>query len=356
MNTKNIRIKDIAQLAGVSVGTVDRVLHNRGRVSDDALKKVLSVLDQIDYKPNLIARTLGANKTYKIAALIPNPDQDPYWASSKSGINQAEAEWLRYGVTVQHFFFNLYDKNMFTEVAKRVTDSEPDGILVAPIFYHETLPFFDEFQRKQIPYVLFNTNIHEVHPLTFIGQDLYQSGRLGAELMHLSQNGQSGILAVLHVNEDLGNSVHLAEKEKGFREYFLDKDQNGFQVKTLNVTSPENPTFAKELLQLISDKQLKGIFVSTSKATAIIASFLEKHDRKEVKLIGYDMLEENIQYMKKGVIDFLINQNPKRQAFLGINHLVGQLILHKNPPPSELLPLEIISRENLGSYLTSGIH
>jgi len=59
MNTKNIRIKDIAQLAGVSVGTVDRVLHNRGRVSEEALKKVLSVLDQIEYKPNLIARTLG---------------------------------------------------------------------------------------------------------------------------------------------------------------------------------------------------------------------------------------------------------------------------------------------------------
>jgi LacI family transcriptional regulator len=356
MNTKNIRIKDIAQLAGVSVGTVDRVLHNRGRVSDDALKKVLAVLDQIDYKPNLIARTLGANKTYRIAALIPNPDQDPYWASSKSGINQAEAEWLRYGVTVEPFFFNLYDKNTFTEVATRVTESEPDGILVAPIFYHETLPFFEQFKTKGIPFVLFNTNIHEIQPLCFIGQDLYQSGRLGAELMHLSQNGKSGFLAVLHVNEDLGNSVHLAEKEKGFREYFDDKDQKKFEIKTLNLTSPDNPSFEKELLQLIKDSQLRGLFVSTSKATAIIASFLEKHDRNDLKLIGYDMLEENINYMKKGVIDFLINQNPKRQAFLGINHLVGQLILHKNPPANELLPLEIISRENLASYLSSGIH
>jgi LacI family transcriptional regulator len=356
MNTKNIRIKDIAQLAGVSVGTVDRVLHNRGRVSDDALKKVLAVLDQIDYKPNLIARTLGANKSYRIAALIPNPDQDPYWASSKSGINQAEAEWLRYGVTVQPFFFNLYDKNTFTEVATRVTESEPDGILVAPIFYHETLPFFEQFKAKGIPFVLFNTNIHEIQPLCFIGQDLYQSGRLGAELMHLSQNGKSGFLAVLHVNEDLGNSVHLAEKEKGFREYFDDKSPNGFEIKTLNLTSPDNPSFEKELLQLINDKEIRGLFVSTSKATALIASYLEKHKRKDLKLIGYDMLEENIEYMKKGVIDFLINQNPKRQAFLGINHLVGQLILHKNPPANELLPLEIISRENLASYLSSGIH
>ena len=125
MNSKNIRIKDIAQLAGVSVGTVDRVLHERGRVSEDALKKVTAVLEQIDYKPNLIARTLGANKTYRIAALIPNPQQDPYWASSKSGISQAEAEWLRYGVTVQPYFFNLYDKNSFRDVAESVKKRGP---------------------------------------------------------------------------------------------------------------------------------------------------------------------------------------------------------------------------------------
>ncbi|NJM25778.1 MAG: LacI family transcriptional regulator [Bacteroidia bacterium] len=79
MNRKNIRIKDIARLAGVSVGTVDRVLHNRGRVSEDALNKVMKILEEIDYKPNLIARTLGSNKIYKIAVLMPDPSRDPYW-------------------------------------------------------------------------------------------------------------------------------------------------------------------------------------------------------------------------------------------------------------------------------------
>jgi LacI family transcriptional regulator len=356
MNVKNIRIKDIAQLAGVSVGTVDRVLHNRGRVSEEALKKVLAVLEQIDYKPNLIARTLGSNKTYKIAALIPNPDQDPYWASSKSGISQAEAEWLRYGVTVQAYFFNLYDKNSFKEIAQEVKNNNPDGILVAPIFYHETLPFFEQFKADGIPYVLFNTNIPEVAPLSFIGQNLFQSGKLGAELMYLAQNGESGLLAVLHVNEDLDNSVHLAEKEKGFREYFLEKNQPGYDVKTYNLYSPNDPSFESQLLPLLNDNRTKGIFVSTSKGTTIIASFLDKHNRGDIKLIGYDMLEENIRYMKKGIINFLINQNPKRQAFLGINHLVGHLILHKEAPASDLLPLEIISKENLESYLSSGIH
>ncbi len=356
MHAKNVRIKDIAQLSGVSVGTVDRVLHNRGRVSEDALKKVLTVLEQIDYKPNLIARTLGSNKVYRIAVLVPDPRQDPYWAASKAGIDEAEMEWHRYGVHVVPYFFNLYDKNSFREVAERVTQNPPDGLLIAPIFYHETLPYFKRFHSLGIPYVLVNTNIEQAGSLSFIGQNLYESGRLGGELMHLSQHGASGVLAVLHMNEDLDNSVHLAEKERGFREYFEQKKTNAFEVRTLNLHNPSDSTFEEQLSALLQEPPLKGIFVSTSKGTYMMASFLERHHHGVIKLIGYDMLEENISYMKKGVIDFLINQNPKRQAFLGINHLVGHLILKKVAPAQELLPLEIISRENIDSYLRSEMH
>src|SRR2546421_11755374 len=100
MRKKNIRIKDIAKAAGVSVGTVDRVLHNRGKVSEDALKKVTSILKANEYKPNIIARMLGSNRSYKIAVMLPNPDQDPYWAITRMGIAEAESEWIHYGVQV----------------------------------------------------------------------------------------------------------------------------------------------------------------------------------------------------------------------------------------------------------------
>jgi LacI family transcriptional regulator len=356
MNAKNVRIKDIAQLSGVSVGTVDRVLHNRGRVSEEALKKVLNVLDQIDYKPNVIARTLGSNKTYTIAALIPDPSQDPYWALSKAGIDQAQAEWLRYGVNVVPYFFDLYEKSSFQEVAEAITVDHPDGILIAPIFYHETLPYFKRFKSVGIPYVLFNTNIENIESLSFIGQDLYQSGKVGGELMDLALHGESGVLAVLHINEDLGNSVHLAEKERGFREYFQLKKTGACKIITLNLYNPSNATVEQQLEGLLKEPLLKGIFVSTSKSTFLIASFLDRSHKAGIKLIGYDMLEENVHYMQKGIVNFLINQNPKRQAFLGVNHLVSHLILKKPAPANDLLPLEIISPENVQSYLNSGIH
>lgn len=354
MALKNIRIKDIAKLAGVSVGTVDRVLHNRGRVSDEALKKVTSVMEQIDYKPNLIARTLGTNKNYHIAALLPDPKHDPYWSQVNMGIMQAQMEWEQYGVRIELFLFDLLDKDAFQQTAKKVYSANPDAILVAPIYYHEALPVFELFNETGVPYVLFNTNIPEAKPLTFIGQNLYQSGRVGAELMHLGQS-EGGTLAVLHIDEDIHDSVHLLEKERGFRSYFKDKGRMDFHIIdfTLNF---KDPNFTERLKTLLADPALKGVFVSTSKGTAVAASLLEKMGKHDIRLVGYDMLEENLHYLRTGVIDFLINQNPKRQASLGISHLVNYLMFKKNAPDTDLFPLEIITQQNIDSYLGSLIH
>lgn len=351
---KNIRIKDIAKLAGVSVGTVDRVLHNRGKVSEYALKKVTDVMNQIDYKPNLIARTLGSNKNYRIAALIPDPTLDPYWAQSNLGIIQAETEWAQYGVTVDTRPFDLYNKDSFLRLSREVANDRPDGIVIAPIFYHESLPAFELFQEYQIPYVLFNTNIHEAKPLAFIGQDLYQSGRLGAQLMHFGQ-AESGTFAVLHIDEDVQDSVHLLEKEQGFKDYFFERSGDKFKIVEFSM-NPQKPTFQSEIEDLLAMDSLRGIFVSTSRGTAVAASYLEKHGKSNIRMIGYDMLIDNLKYLKAGVIDFLINQNPKRQALLGVSHLVNHLMFKKSAPGTELFPLEVVTQQNVDSYVGSGIH
>ena len=68
MEDQNYTIKDIAQMAGVSAGTVDRVLHNRGDVSQKSKEKVQKVLDEINYQPNVFAIGLAAKKKYTIHA------------------------------------------------------------------------------------------------------------------------------------------------------------------------------------------------------------------------------------------------------------------------------------------------
>jgi LacI family transcriptional regulator len=354
MNPTNIRIKDIAQLAGVSKGTVDRVLHKRGRVSEESYQKVMKVLQEIDYKPNLIARTLSSNKSYRIIALLPDPVSDGYWAETKEGIHQAEAEWSHYNIQIAISFFDQYNKESFKSTAEEALKQNPDGVITAPIFYHEALVFFNLLKKQQVPYVLFNTSIPEVEPLTFIGQDLFHSGSVGAELMYLGQY-EGGKLAVLHLDEDIHNSVHLLEKERGFREYFRQKNTYNFEINEFSLR-PNEADFERQLTNLLNDRQLKGIFVSTSKGTAVVASYMEKKGKQNIRLIGYDILEDNLKYLKAGTIDFLINQNPKRQAFLGISHLVNYLLFRKKAPEMELFPLEVITQQNVDSYLKSGMY
>ncbi len=350
---KSIGIKDIARLAGVSTGTVDRVLHKRGKVSPEASQKVLLTLERINYRPNFLARNLGSNKTQRIAVLIPDSKTDEYWYQCKQGIHHAAREWEHFNIELEYFLFNLNDKDSFNQAAERVISANPHGVLIAPLFYSEALSCFKLLQELNIRYVLFNTDIKDAQPLSFIGQNSFQSGRLAAELLHMHIDPEEpAVFAIVHIEEDLHNAVHLVEKEKGFREYFKEIVSPEIGLITRTLGSPADIDFKSQLNALFLTADLKGIFVSTSKAFEV-ASFMDTYKKNRVRIVGYDLLSKNLFYLKRGMIDFLIHQNPKRQAFQGVSTLANYLIFNKEIKPRNLFPLEVITRENLSSHLNA---
>src|SRR6478735_11292781 len=139
MIEKTVGIKDIARLAGVSTGTVDRVLHNRGKVSEEARQKVLIILEKINYKPNFIARNLGSNKKHRIAALIPNSEVDEYWYQCQKGINQSAIDWEYFNVVIEPYLFDLHEKSTFDRAAYEILKAKHDGILIAPLFHDKAV-------------------------------------------------------------------------------------------------------------------------------------------------------------------------------------------------------------------------
>lgn len=350
MTSKNVRIKDIAVKAGVSTGTVDRVLHDRGSVSEKVKERVLKIIHDMNYTPNLIARALGSNKTYHFAALIPGHEFDSYWFAPKSGIEKAEMELKQYGVNVSQFVFNPYDVRSFIGQAARVSDMSPDGILLSPIFYREVLPFFKKWKNNGIPFVLFNTQIAEYDPLSYIGQDSYQSGFLAGKLIHYGLAGASSIL-IAHIDEEMSNAAHLIKKEQGLRDYFAHHNLNQFTILKAELKRADNVVFKHELDEILENTpDLRCIFVTTSKAHEI-ARYFEQRGIKHIHIIGYDLLPSNISFLNKGAIDFLINQNPKGQGYWGIYQLADHLIFKKDVPVQKFLPLDIVTKENLAYYV-----
>jgi LacI family transcriptional regulator len=350
MINKVVRIKDIAEKAQVSTGTVDRVIHNRGRVAKEVRQKVLQIIEELNYQPNLIARTLKSNRTYLLGALIPDPQSDAYWEGPKAGIEKAAAELGQYGIIVEPFIFNPYDIDSFLEKAQLVTARQPDGIILAPIFHKEVLPFFTGWQQLAIPYVLFNTQIPQSAPLSYIGQDSYQSGLLAANLLHYSIPGPATVL-VAHIGEDIPNSAHLIEKEKGFRQYFTQNNlEQRYQVIQQVFAHPKSDLFARQLPDLKQKyPDLQGIFVTNSKAHEL-AFYLEQGNYQDIRLVGYDLVPQNLHYLEAGAIRFLINQNPIGQGYWGIHQLTDHLVFKKEILPVKYLPLDIITKENLSYY------
>lgn len=350
MKSISVRIKDVAEKAGVSTGTVDRVIHNRGKVAADVERRVLQVLKDMNYEPNLIARALGSNKTYRIAALLPDPAFDNYWQAPKDGVDAAESALKQYGLHVEQYLFNPYEVNSYIEKAKEITLSGVDGIFLSPIFYRETMPFFSQWQEQNIPYVLFNTHIAEAEALSYVGQDSYQSGLLAGKLLHFGQPQPCDIL-VAHIDEEISNAAHLLKKEQGLQDYFKQADPEGqYNIVVISLNRSNQDKFNQELDKVLNDNpHIRSIYITTSKAYDIAAR-LEQKGVSNIKLVGYDLLPRNLYYLHTGQISFLINQNPKGQGYWGIHQLANHLVFKKGVTELKYLPLDIVTKENAAYY------
>ncbi len=346
---KKIRIKDIASKAGVSTGTVDRVIHGRGNVSPKKKKRVLEVMKELGYKKNILASTLAFNKELNIAAIMPDPNIDPYWEGPNEGINQAQETIMDFGVTVKKYWFNMFIVGTFIEAYKQALEKAPDAILLAPIFQKEARKLLKIVKEKKIPIILINTYIDDDYPLSYIGQDSYHSGYLGGRLLSFNLNDQSQAL-ILNLGEEFDDAKHLMRKAQGFIDYFSDKN-NKVEVVKEDFSDFENQDKLRKLLQNTLNKypRLEGIYVTTSRAYKIIDVFPK--NKKNISIVGFDLLNHNIKYLLNGKISFLINQHPVEQGRRGISSLFKHLVLKEDIEKLQFLPLDIVVEENYKFYL-----
>ena len=92
---------------------------------------------------------------------------------------------------------------------------------------------------------------------------------------------------------------------------------------------------------------MNGIFVTTSKAHLVAGIRIDPG----IPIIGYDLLLRNVHHLERGKIKFLIFQNPKLQAYQGLSLLADHVTKSIPHPKEKFLPIEIVSSENIESYL-----
>jgi LacI family transcriptional regulator len=347
---KKITIKDIAKLAGVSIGTVDRVIHNRGEVSVKTKEKILKITNSFNFQPDVIASALASNKTVKFASIMPSVDRESsFWKAPISGIDKALKEIGHYSVVNTNYFFSIFDKNTFVEQANKAIEENPDGLLIAPSLQNEALELAKICDTKNIPYVFFNSNIAGQNQICYVGQDSMQSGIVAARLMDYGLDSNSEIL-IVSIYSSLKNNNHIQNRKQGFIKYFESKKGAKNKLHSLEINSFNDGDIYNELRQILKNQpEIKGIFVTNSRVFHV-ARFIESEKLSSINLIGYDLTNENIPYLERGTINFLINQKPVEQSYRALLALFNKIVLKKEVLKEILLPIDIVTRENLMYY------
>ena len=342
-----ITIKEIAEMAGVSIGTVDRVLHNRKGVAEETREKVLKIVKENDYKTNPIARNLVMSKIYRIAVMMPFPEQDnEYWAIPLGGIQKAFRELNYYKFIPLYYFYHKYKSDSFYEQWKELIKEIPhlDGLILSPNFSGAMEELITQLPEK-FPYLFFDSYIPNGKELTYIGQDAFQSGMLAAYLFSLIYKTGKKI-AVFRI---LPIDFHLEDRINGFKNFFYDSSQ----LLLIDFDKSHEDSELIKIKKILEEnkKNLSGVFIPHADCSFLSKLFSSMIFEEKPKVIAYDLTDSNRKLLEEGIIEFLICQRSFQQGYSSVKLLFDYLVLDKKISRKVNLPIDIITKYNFHDYV-----
>lgn len=336
-----ITIKEIAKKANVSIGTVDRVLHKRGRVALATQEKVMKIAKEGNYSFNVMARHLKLNKTYRISVILPG--KNSYWLMLKEGIEEGCAEFDQMGFTADYHFVAI---NSSQEMElNQILDSDSDAFIIAPTAFHQQSNLLLKLKQSGKPYVFVDSNIEDAGQISFIGQDAYRSGVLGACLLHDKSRSNYEVYIATFSESDCKEQI-VTNRIKGFRSYFYENQIDNVNIHEINLEKDQ--LTADDFLRLLMKHEKPvHLFIPNSKLYKLSGQLLKCKDINLMRVVGYDLLPLNLELLNDGFIDYLIHQKPKMQGYLGMQTLYKNIVLNVDVPLCQYMPLDIINKENV---------
>ncbi|WP_280768802.1 LacI family DNA-binding transcriptional regulator [Salipaludibacillus daqingensis] len=320
-------IKDIAKIAGISVTSVSRVLNNRGYLSNDLKKKVQSAIEELNYQPNELARSLQKKQSNIIGLIIPNVAH-PFFGELTSAI-ETYAFSLGFKLLVCN---SQLDPKKEEEYLNMLRASQVDGIIMGS----HTMDVL-EYVNVHQPLVTIDRKISENIP--YICSDNFNGGVLAAEELL-----KKGCQKIAYIGGNVDLDLLAKKRYDGFAETLsknkvwhtsLQTNLNGFDFE-------EYEQIAENLFNL--HENIDGVFATSD----IIASYVLKVCQRlniqvpqQVKIIGYDdvkigavftpeltTIHQPIQKMAEKTVDLLIQQ------------IGGEKV-----PKATIFPVELVKRK-----------
>lgn len=338
--SKRTTLEDIAEAAGVSITTVDRVINRRGGVSPKSEAKVLEWASKLNLDRKIFRAHL---RTLRIAVLIPPPD-NPFYASLRDAFAAMGSSAAELQIRIFMHFIDPIDAAATADKLASVSTQYDGAIICCP-----DQPIATEAiarASQHIPVVTLVTDLPSSGRIAYVGPDNRQVGRVAGELMGRFLGPQGGrVLVMLGHHHIFGHQ----EREMGFRLVLRERFQN-VQIMDI-VESGEDSTRAAQLAQhaLRSNPDVRGIYNISSGNYGIVQTLIQLGRAEEIVFITHELTPKRRELLQQGLLDAVIDQNPRMEARRAIDILArhfnrGELLDTVDPHS----PFEIFLRENCG--------
>ena len=339
-----VTLKDIAEAAGVGKGTVDRVLHNRGRVSEETRQRVLQCVQELGYKPNMAARMLAKRKVYRIAVTFHNMEKE-FWDQVLEGIDRAEAEYRQLGVEVHRFILPEMNLEAQEKIILKVIEERFDALAIVPYYSKGITEALEKAAAAGIKIIVFN-NDEKCTGSIYVGDNTRQSGRTAGRMMSLiAPRGARYAVAVPGI--EIMASLDL--RYKGFREIVDKARPDMHMVELINANNDYSKAYTR-VKELLSENAIDAIYATNVISLEAARAVEECRRANQIRIVGHDLIPSVQEAMRKGLIDVSIGQEPSRQGYLAVSLLCRQLLQEEELKEDVYTNIVIAVSENEGYY------
>jgi LacI family transcriptional regulator len=332
----------IAERAGVSIGTVDRVLHDRPYVKDEVRERVLRVMEELDYHPNRMASALAMSGTPRRLAMVQPVWQDYVLEEMERGVSRFREEHRDYNVSVTQLEYPQEDVPACLDRLDQAAQDGTQAIALCASDCREVREKLEELSERGIPVVTFNSDIPSGRRLCYVGEDAQRAGRVAGEIAAKFLRPGDRLLLVYAGPSYAGHKA----RADGFLERL---EEQGFRRADCRVAATHNDyeeTYAQVRAALEEDPELACVYMANRSVPACVAAI--RDCGRKTRVLSHDCSPEIRAFLRDGSVDFTIGQDLSYQSYQALSLLFRLLAEHKPPErdayclPSPILNAELI--------------
>lgn len=337
-------IKMIAERAGVSIGTVDRVLHDRPYVKAEVRQRVLEVMEELDYRPNHMASALATSGTARRFTMV-QPRWEGYVGREISmGVLRFREERRDYNLSVCVEEYPQGDTRACLALLDRLIQEGADGVALCASDNPAIRERLETLHSRGIPVVTFNSDLTGARRLCYVGEDAHRAGRIAGEIAGKFCRPGDRMLLV-YAGPEYGS--HKA-RVGGFMERL---GELGFPEDTFRLAVTRNDydlTIAAVSRALEEEPALRLVYMANLSVPACVVAIRRAGKEGQIRVLAHDGGPEIRAFLQTGQVDFSIDQNLTYQSYQALNVLFRAVLEHKLPerecyyPASPILNAETV--------------